>query len=262
MELSRTCDRLSSRNRGPPRSRKCARCVKKNTVSYCRPTGRRDPSPADLAYGSVALAALEYRARRGEIILLYEDETILWRFALPRLGWWRRAQRPRLPTRPLSQSHIKREEQLKRQAWVQYRSWSRITRGVLLSVIGAVQYRTSKVFYKIVPHFDAQELRQYIHQVMATFGKTEKEVVMVVDRSGIHRAHKLASTLAPWHGRFRLHFLPAHCGHHLNPIEGFWRVMKDTIGAGRCFADLPLLYQRTRQVLMAHYEQPIYEFHW
>ena len=30
------------------------------------------------------LAALEYQARRGEIILLYEDETILWRFALPR----------------------------------------------------------------------------------------------------------------------------------------------------------------------------------
>src|SRR5216683_1245014 len=45
--------------------------------------------------------------------LLYEDETVLWRFALPRLGWWRRAQRSRLPTRPLSQSQIKREERLK-----------------------------------------------------------------------------------------------------------------------------------------------------
>ena len=37
-----------------------------------------------------------------------------------------------------------------------------------------------------------EALRQYIHQVMAIFGKTDKEVVMVVDRSGIHRAHKLA----------------------------------------------------------------------
>jgi transposase-like protein len=45
-------------------------------------------------------------------------------------------------------------------------------------------------------------------------------------------------------------------------LEGFWRVMKDTIGAGRCFADLHLLYQRARQVLMAHQERPIYEFHW
>jgi hypothetical protein len=116
-----------------------------------------DPAPADLAYGSLELAALEYQARRGESIVLYADETILWRFALPRAGWWRTAQRARIPTRPLSQSQSTREESLKRHAWVQYRSWSRITSGVLLSVIGAVQYGTSKVFSKIVPHFDAQE---------------------------------------------------------------------------------------------------------
>jgi transposase len=99
-------------------------------------------------------------------------------------------------------------------------------------------------------------------EVMATFSKTGKEVVMVVDRSGIHRAHKLDATLEHYHSKFRFHFFPAHCGHHLNPIEGFWRVMKDAIGAGRCFANLHLLYQRTRQVLMAHQERPIYAFHW
>jgi transposase len=194
--------------------------------------------------------------------LLYADETIVWRFALPRLGWWCKARRARLPTRPLSQSQIKREESLKRQAWRRYRSWSRVTSGVLLSVIGAVHYGTSKVFYKIVPHFDAQEWRPYLHQVMATFQKTSKEVVLVVDWSGIHRAHKLDAPFNHYHGTWRLHFLPAHCGHHLNPIEGFWRVMKDTMGAGRCFRDLSALYQRTRQVLMAHQERPIYEFHW
>ena len=262
MELSRTGHGVGPTNRGPTRPRERPLRVKKNALSYCRSTGRLDPTPADLAYGSVALAALEYRARQGESILLYEDETILWRFALPRAGWWRRAQRVRLPTRPLHHSHITREERRKRQAWLQYRTWSRTTSGVLLSVIGAVQYGTSKVFYKIVPHFDAQELRQYIHQVMAAFSKTGKEVVMVVDRSGIHRAHKLDATLAHYQGKCRFHFLPAHCGHHLNPIEGFWRVMKDAIGAGRCFANLPLFYQRTRQVLMAHQERPIYAFHW
>ena len=175
--------------------------MKKNHVSYYRPTGRLDPAPADLAYGSLELAALEYQARRGEIILLYEDETILWRFALPRAGWWRKAQRARLPTRPLSQSQITRDENLKRQAWVRYRSWSRVTSGVLRSVIGAVQYGTSKVFSKIVPHVDAQALRPYLHQVMATFSKTKQEVVMVVDRSGIHRAHKLDTTFNHYNGK-------------------------------------------------------------
>jgi hypothetical protein len=111
--------------------------------------------------------------------LLYGDETIVWRFALPRAGWWRKAQRSRLPTRPLSPSQINSEESRKRQAWVRYRSWSRIASGVLLSVIGAVQYGTSKVFYKVVPHFDTEGFRQYLHQVMALFGHTGKEVVMV-----------------------------------------------------------------------------------
>src|SRR5947207_9996977 len=139
MELPRTRDRLSPRDRGPAWPRKRPRGVKKKKVSYYRPTGRLDPNPAALAYGSLELAALEYQARRGEIILLYTDETILWRFALLRAGWWRTAQRARLPIRPLSQSHIKREESLKRQAWLQYRSWSRVTSGVLLTVLGAVQ---------------------------------------------------------------------------------------------------------------------------
>jgi hypothetical protein len=56
-------------------------------------TGRLTPHPAELAWASLELAALEYRARRGEIILLYEDETILWRLALLRLGWWHDTQR-------------------------------------------------------------------------------------------------------------------------------------------------------------------------
>jgi hypothetical protein len=109
-------------------------------VSFYRPTGLLTPDPAALSYASVDLAALEYQAHRGELILLYADETILWRFALPRAGWWhRQAQRYRLPTRPLTQRQIKREEALKREAWQRYRSWSRITSGVLLSIIGAVQ---------------------------------------------------------------------------------------------------------------------------
>ena len=236
--------------------------MKKNALRYCRPTGRLDPNPAALAFAHLALATLEYRARQGESILLYEEETLLWRFALPRAGWWRRAQRYRLPTRPLSPSHITRAEALKRQAWTQYRTWRRLTSGVLLQVIGAVQYGTSRVFSKVVPHVDAQALRQYLHQVMALFGHTGKDVVMVADRSGIHRAHTLDSTLEHSHGKLQWHLFPAHCGHHLNPIEGFWRAMKDAIGAGRGWRDLPLLSQRTRQVLMAHQERPIYAFSW
>jgi DDE superfamily endonuclease len=194
--------------------------------------------------------------------VLYAEETVGWRCALPRAGGWRTAQRARRPIRPLSQRQSKRAESRKRQAWVPYRSWSRLTSGVLLSVIGAVPYGTSQVFSKVVPHCDPEGWRQYIQQVMALFGHTGQEVGMVADRSGIHRAQKLASTLAHWHAQFRLHVLPAHGGHHRKPMEGFWRVMKDSMGAGRCFPALHQLYQRTRRVLMAQHERPIFKFHW
>ena len=70
------------------------------------------------------------------------------------------------------------------------------------------------------------------------------------------------NSIIEYQDKFRLKLLPAHSGHHLNPMEGFWRTMKDAVGAGRCLSDLQQLYQRTRQVLMAQQEHPIYEFHW
>jgi hypothetical protein len=53
--------------------------------------------PADLAYGALALAARESQARRGESLGLAADDTSLGRCALPRAGWWRTTQPPRLP---------------------------------------------------------------------------------------------------------------------------------------------------------------------
>jgi len=191
-----------------------------------------------------------------------EEATSLWRCALPRAGWWRNAQRARLPTRPLRPRQSKRDEGRTRPAWWPERSWSRRTRGVWLRVIGAVHEGPSQVFSTIVPPFDAQALRPERHHGMATFRPTAQEGVMVVERSGSHRAHKLDATLDHSHGTCRFHGCPAPCGHDLTPIAGFWRVRKDRMGAGRCFADLPQRYPRPRQGLMAHQARPRYAFHW
>ncbi len=128
--------------------------------------------------------------------------------------------------------------------------------------MGAVQDGTAKVFSQIVPHFAAQEVRHYSHPGMAAVSTTGTEVVMVVDRRGIHRAPKLDATLDHSHGKCRCHCFPAPCGPHLTPLEGCWRVIKDALGAGRGFPELPQLSQRTRPVLMAHQARPIDAFHW
>ena len=97
---------------------------------------------------------------------------------------------------------------------------------------------------------------------MATFGKTDQEVVRVVDCRGIPRAPQLDATRDHAHDQGRVQCLPAHCGPHLHPLEGFWRVMQDTIGAGRWCGALQEFYPRTRRVLLAHQERPMYACHW
>jgi hypothetical protein len=96
------------------------------------------------------LTALEYRARQGKFILLHENGTLLWRCALPCAGWWRKAQRApaHSPTQPQSKQT---EAALKCQAWGRYRSWSRIPRGVLLSVIGRSSMAPLKSSIKLCP---------------------------------------------------------------------------------------------------------------
>ena len=78
----------------------------------------------------------------------------------------------------------------------------------------------------------------------------------------LQKASSMAWRMVKCTSETRPHFLPAHCGPQLKPIAGFWRVLKDCMGAERCCANLPLFYHRTRQVLMAHHERPIYELHW
>ena len=88
------------------------------------------------------------------------------------------------------------------------------------------------------------------------------EDIMVGNRSRSYQSHRIDAPLDHSQGQFHCHFLPAHCGPYLNSIAGFWRVLQDAIGAGRCFPDLHQLCQRTRQGLVAHQERPIYVLLW
>ena len=60
---------------------------------------------------------------------------MLWRLALPRAGWWRNAQRDRLPTCLLTQRHINGEESRKRQARLGQRQGQRTAARELLTPI-------------------------------------------------------------------------------------------------------------------------------
>jgi hypothetical protein len=128
---------------------------------------------------------------------------------------------------------------------------------VLLAVMGAVQDGPSRPFSPSVPPCDAQAWRHEIPHVLAACSQTGPDVVRVVERRGIPRAHQLDTTRAYSRGTGRWQGVPAPGGHPLNPIEGFGRVRQDTSGAGRGGHALSQLSKRTRQGRLAHQERPI-----
>jgi predicted ATPase len=67
--------------------------------------------------------------------LLSEDEIMVWRLALARAGWWRKARRYRLPTRRLTQSQLKGEESRKRHARLWQRQGQRAAARELLAPV-------------------------------------------------------------------------------------------------------------------------------
>ena len=83
VELSGTRHGSRPPDRPPTQPRERPRRVKKKTSATAAPRVGSPPIP--LSWRGVAQRARgpQYRARRGEIILLYEDETVLWRFASP-----------------------------------------------------------------------------------------------------------------------------------------------------------------------------------
>jgi hypothetical protein len=84
---------------------------------------------------------------------------------------------------------------------------------------------------------------------------TRQPVVLVVDRSGIHRAHTRVDPgdrRRPW----RLHGFPAYDGPRRNPREGCGQARSNTGALGRCGVALPLCSSRTRPMCMAYDERP------
>lgn len=205
---------------------------------------------------------MKKRAEKGEIILLYQDETIVWRFAIPRSGWWYKKERARIDELKENHSRIRKEEREKREAWKQYRRWDKIKSGVLLCIIGAVEYLTSKFLYKTVAHFDCTEFLMFLYQVLLHYKNTNKKIVMIVDNSGVHKANRVKALLEKRKDDIELYFLPPHSGHQLNAIEGLWRPVKDAVGANRGHSDIKALHKRTRLVLQRHKDNPIFHFNW
>ena len=115
-------------------------------------------------------------------------------------------------------------------------------------VYGAVAPTSGEHFFMELPALNAENFQLFVD----TFGKSYPDTLnlLLVDNSGAHTAKKLRMP-----ENVRLVFLPPYCP-ELNPIERFWRDLKDEL-AWKQFGTLELLREAVATLLCAYADQTV-----
>lgn len=84
------------------------------------------------------------------------------------------------------------------------------------------------------------------HLLVTTY--PDQQIVLVMDNASYHKAAAVRAFFSLVEHRVLVIYLPAYCS-HLNPIERFWRFLKDTASANTLFPDFAAVTALTTQLL-------------
>jgi len=165
------------------------------------------------------LEELKAQARRGEIILLFEDEVDL--NLLPGIirCWTRRGEQRKIPTPGQNQ---------KRYAF------------------GAVNFISGRLTRHFGEHKDSTGFCSLIEQVVQAYCPGEvwqgKRVVLVVDNYIIHRSQQTLALLERYADRLCVMALPTYSP-KLNPIEWLWKYLRRKVTHNHLYESITLLLE-------------------
>lgn len=114
-------------------------------------------------------------------------------------------------------------------------------------LMGAYNWRTDQVFSQEVKHKDSQTFIQFLEYLLVGCFPTQK-IVLVMDNASYHRSKTVCAALSLFEPRVRVFWLPKYCP-TLNPIERFWRHLKDLACANKLDQSLENLSDRVRVIL-------------
>lgn len=137
--------------------------------------------------------------------------------------WMRRGQQKRLPAAPGPQAFH--------------------------HVIGALDWATERVATTIVQVKNSQTFIEFLEYIM-TDCYPSGGVVMVLDNAPYHRSAQVQAALSLYEHRLLPFWLPPYCP-TLNPIERFWRHLKDTATANTLFLTISALLDNLLKVIDA-----------
>lgn len=114
-------------------------------------------------------------------------------------------------------------------------------------VIGAYNWRTGEVIYTTVAKKNSTTFSHFLEKLVTSV-EGDRPIVYVLDNASYHRSHISQAMIAYFEDQAIPVWLPKYCS-DLNPIERFWRYMKEQACANRLYDTIDDVIQSVTHVL-------------
>ena len=116
-------------------------------------------------------------------------------------------------------------------------------------VIGALDWESEQVHRHIVTVKNSQTFIEFLEHLLIEC-VPDRNVILVMDNAPYHRSKAVQAALSLFEDRLLVFWLPPYCS-TLNPIERFWRHLKDLATANKLFPTIEALLLNIHKVLDA-----------
>jgi transposase len=116
-----------------------------------------------------------------------------------------------------------------------------------LHLFGAYLYGEDTVCWTTAKRKNSQAFIEFLEQLLLAC-HPDNQIILVLDNASIHKSAASMAALSLFEHRIQVVFLPTYCS-FLNPIERFWRHLKDSVCVNKLYPDLEELTQSVEQQL-------------
>lgn len=119
-------------------------------------------------------------------------------------------------------------------------------------IFGAYNWATDEIVSIVSHRRDSDAFIAFIDHLVAQH-TTGRPIVIVLDNGSIHHSYATQSAFSLFSDELLPLFLPKYCS-QLNPIERYWRHLKQTACANKLFADMDALVASVERTLLEQNE--------
>jgi len=106
-------------------------------------------------------------------------------------------------------------------------------------LFGAYNWRTDYISWQFASKKNSEGFIAFVEYLMTVCYPTQK-IILVTDNASYHKSKASLAALSLFEDRLKVIWLPPY-NPFLNPIERFWRHLKDLACANKLFSGLPAL---------------------